>query len=166
MAAIAKLVEDEKIEDKSFFKGSVAYSDVVKDYVTIEEWDGKSEKCKVKCSDDKIVEHVYIDLMYEITIVFVIETAMMRMKLHNEPTTVEMTVQIHSPIQEAVSEVEMNTDIMAHRVHFEDKLVSMKKTFAQMRIKPAAYLTAYEIDTKAPLHRWHRLAVENIADDY
>lgn len=98
MAAIAKLVEDEKIEDKSFFKGSVAYSDVIKDYVTLEEWDGKSEKCMVKCADDKTVEHVYADLVYEMTVVFVIETAMMRMKLHNEPTTVEMTVQIHSSL--------------------------------------------------------------------
>ena len=52
-AAIAKLVEDEKIEDKSFFKGSVAYSESVKDYVTLEEWDGKSDKCMVKKNGDE-----------------------------------------------------------------------------------------------------------------
>lgn len=49
-------------------------------------------------ADKTTVEHVYADLVYDITIIFVIETAMMRMKLHNEPTTVEMTVQVHSSI--------------------------------------------------------------------
>ena len=89
---------------------------------------------------------MYADLVYDITVVFVIETAMMRMKLQNEPTTVEMTVQIHSSIQDAVRELEMNTDIMVHRVHLDDKLLSMKQSFAEQRIKPNAYLTAYEVD--------------------